>query len=306
MGLEISKSLPVMSANQLPRHRISKRPVKPWNTAGAIERLLVTGGTGFIGGAVLAELYNGPNWPRTLIMVRAANTAEARERIIKSLQRFLPHAAIDAHLLNNQIILGGLEDCERLRADPRVCDVSHVVHSAAVTAFSNHPRIREINVDASLRFVGVLNECARVERFVNVGTAWCVGMDVDKVVIEDGEQNSPTHVVPYTQSKLEFERTLRRQYPGFPMISARPSIVIGHTQLGTSPSGSIYWVFRSAQILGQSTCSFDERIDVVPVDWVAQTLIHLLTKKTCGLTPITCRAGKALSPRSLRSKRRLQ
>ena len=247
MGLEVSKSLPVRSAHQLPGHRVSKLPPTPWNTAGAIERLLVTGGTGFIGGAVLAELFNGPNWPRTLIMVRAENIAEARERIVKSLLRFLPHVAIDAHLLNDQIVLGGLEDCERLRADPRVRDVTHVVHSAAVTAFSNHPRIREINVDASLRFVDVLSKCARVERFVNVGTAWCVGMDIDKVVIEDGEQNSATHVVPYTQSKLEFEHTLRRRYPGFPMISARPSIVIGHTQLGTSPSGSIYWVFRATR-----------------------------------------------------------
>ena len=192
MGLEMSKSLPVRSANRLPGHPISKLPPKPWNTAGAIKRLLVTGGTGFIGGAVLAELFSGPNWPHTLIMVRAETIAEARQRIVKSLNRFLPHDAIDARLSNDQIVLGGLEDCERLRSDPRIHDVTHVVHSAAVTAFSNHPRIREINVDASLRFVDVLSACARVERFVNVGTAWCVGMDIDKLVIEDGEQNSAT------------------------------------------------------------------------------------------------------------------
>ena len=153
-----------------------------------------------------------------------------------------------------------------------------MIHSAAVTAFSNHPRIRAINVDASLQFVEVLTKCARVQRFINVGTAWCVGMDVEKLVAEDKDFGSDTHIVPYTESKLEFERTVHKLHPDFPFVSARPSIVVGHTRLGTQPSGSIYWVFRSVQVLGRFSCGFDDRMDVVPVDWVAKALVDL-TKK---------------------------
>lgn len=244
----------------------------------SIEQILVTGGTGFIGGAVLAELIETRFWRQTLIMVRAADTKEARARIIRSIQRFLPGKPLEDLVTDDQIIVAGLEDVTRLLDEPRMRNVSHVIHSAAVTAFSDHPRIRAINVDAALQFVGVLKQCSNVQRFVNVGTAWCVGMDVPKLVYEDGEQGSANHVVPYTQSKLEFEKSVRRFHPEFPFVSARPSIVVGHTRYGTAPSGSIYWVFRSVQVLGQFICSFDERIDVVPVDWVAQSLIKLALK----------------------------
>jgi hypothetical protein len=60
----------------------------------------------------------------------------------------------------------------------------------------------------------------------------------------------------------------------------RPSIVVGHTRYGTRPSGSIYWVFQTAALIGCCTCPLDERIDVVPVDWVANGLVYLATKPT--------------------------
>ena len=259
----------------------------------SVEKILVTGGTGFIGGAVLCELINTEYWPQTLIMVRGANHAEARERIVRSLKRFLPDAPVESMIADSQIIVAGLEDAKSLVDEPRIRDVSHVIHSAAVTAFSNHPRIRAINVDASLEFVRVLKSCARVQRFINVGTAWCVGMDVEKLVAEDGDQGSAKHVVPYTESKLEFERTVRRLHPDFPFVSARPSIVVGHTKYGTQPSGSIYWVFRSVHVLGKFSCSFDERMDVVPVDWVAQALMRLAFKEELSFDTYHLSAGES-------------
>ena len=258
----------------------------------SIEKILVTGGTGFIGGAVLAELIEGPRWPQILIMVRAANVKDGRDRIIKSIERFQPELPLDALVCENQIIAVGLEDVARLADEPRIRDVTHVIHSAAVTAFSKHPRIRAINVDASLQFVAVLKKFARVQRFINVGTAWCVGMDVEKLVCEDGEQGSSTHIVPYTESKLEFEKAVRRQYPDFPFVSARPSIVVGHTRYGTAPSSSIYWVFRSVQVLGQFSCEFDGKMDVVPVDWVARALIGLATKDELSFDTYHLSAGE--------------
>lgn len=258
----------------------------------SIDKILVTGGTGFIGGAVLAELIASPYWSQTLIMVRGANFTDARDRIVKSLKRFMPDTAVEDLISDDQIIVAGLEDVKQLLKEPRMHNVSHVIHSAAVTAFSNHPRIRAINVDASLEFVDVLKKCAKVQRFINVGTAWCVGMDVEKLVAEDGDQGSLKHIVPYTESKLEFERSVRRLHPDFPFVSARPSIVVGHTRYGTQPSGSIYWVFRSVHVLAKFSCSFDEKMDVVPVDWVAQSLMSLALKEELSFDTYHLSAGR--------------
>lgn len=250
----------------------------PTNVAGEVQTLLLTGGTGFIGGAVLAEIIDTPLWARTLVMVRAARVDEARRRLADSIARFFPGRDVFDLIQPQQIISCGLEDVASLECDPRLCQVTHVVHSAAVTSFANHPRIRTINVEASETFVQLLQKVSPIQRFINVGTAWCVGMGGGKVIWEGGSQQTETHVVPYTRSKIEFEQLIRRKYPAFPLISARPSIVVGHSKLGTAPSGSIYWVFRAAQLLGSFTCRFDDKQDVVPADWVAKALVHLMLK----------------------------
>jgi nucleoside-diphosphate-sugar epimerase len=240
--------------------------------------LLVTGGTGFIGGGVLAELLESPLWKKTRLLVRAKSIDEARQRIISSIERFRPAADPASLVTNDQIFLAGLEDTACLSNDARIGDITHVIHAAAVTSFSKSPRIKAVNVDASLAFVRALVDRADIKRFVYVGTAWCVGVETGATVPEGQQHGNGKHLVPYTESKLIFEREARKQFPDLPFVTARPSIVVGHTQLGVEPSASIYWVFHSAALIGSFTCSLDDRIDVVPVDWVARALVDLATR----------------------------
>jgi nucleoside-diphosphate-sugar epimerase len=238
--------------------------------------LLITGGTGFIGGAVLDELCDTEVWPNVLIFVRALTLFEGRQRILQSIRRFRPEFPSD-ELLDTQIILGDLHGLAEVATDARLEKVAYVIHSAAVTSFSSAERIANTNVDASLAFVSMLVERSPLKRFVNVGTAWSVGFVSDAVVLEGEGARSDVHFVPYTKSKADFERLARHTFAKAPFVSVRPSIVVGHTRFGTEPSGSIYWVFRAAAILGAFTCRLEDRIDVVPVDWVARSLIQIAT-----------------------------
>ena len=76
--------------------------------------------------------------------------------------------------------------------------------------------------------------------------------------------------------KAEAERLLSEQFADLPVVVARPSIVVGHTELGCKPSGSIFWVLRAVEALRFITWDLENRIDVVPVDWAADALTHLL------------------------------
>jgi nucleoside-diphosphate-sugar epimerase len=58
----------------------------------------------------------------------------------------------------------------------------------------------------------------------------------------------------------------------------RPTIIIGHTRLGCRPSPSIFWVFRMARALGRFTCAPEDRVDVVPADYCAEAILHLMEK----------------------------
>lgn len=64
---------------------------------------------------------------------------------------------------------------------------------------------------------------------------------------------------------------------GAPLIIARPSNIVGHSELGTRVPGNLFWPFRAAWLLGRHTWHHSRYIDVVPVDWVADTLLTLLT-----------------------------
>ena len=242
-------------------------------------RLLITGATGFLGGAIIAELIALPEWDDALLLVRAASREEAAERVRNTLRRFEVSAAQIARVRAEQMVLGDFKDPAAIFANADLSRVTHVINSGAVATFSNHPQLWEINVVGAFDFAQRLAVAAKLERFVHVGTAMCVGPDAPSPVPEDYQPPAPIrHLVPYTETKIAIEARLRAELPALPLIRARPTIIVGHSRLGTRPSGSIYWVFRVAQGLERFTVAPDGKIDVVPVDWAARTLIALALK----------------------------
>ncbi len=241
--------------------------------------LLITGGTGFLGGAIVAELATRDIWPQIRLLVRAGSKEEGVARIRATLGRFEVPAADIARVSPDQVILGDLGAPDVIFTDPALASITHVINSAALATFSANPQLWPINVDGTFIFAKLLSETARIERFVHVGTAMCVGPDATPPVAENHVAVDPIrHLVPYTETKIEIERKLRRELPHLPLIQARPTIIVGHSQLGTRPSGSIFWVFRTAMLLERWTVAPEGRIDVVPVDWAARALIELALK----------------------------
>lgn len=239
-------------------------------------RVLVTGATGFLGGAVMAELLNRDLAASALMLVRAASSAEGLERVRESLRRFEVGDAALAQLREEQIILGDFADVAAFANDARLEEATQVINCAAIASFSNNPKIWPINVDGTFAFAERMAKVKGLQRFLHVGTAMACGPDLPAPVKESWTMPpKDEHLVPYTASKAAIEIMMHEQLPQLPLVVVRPSIVVGHSRLGCKPSGSIYWVFQMAQMLEAFTCARDDQVDVIPVDYCAEVLVEL-------------------------------
>jgi nucleoside-diphosphate-sugar epimerase len=232
-------------------------------------RILLTGATGFLGGAVLARWLESRAEGTMVLPVRAGSLPEAHERVARSLARF------GAEPRGCSVLPADLADPESL-SRLEIGPVTHVLHLAAHTSFRSAQTARRVNVDGTLALAKLARSSPGLRRFVHVGTAMICGDRPARLVREeDYPRRDVRWLVPYTETKAEAEERLGGL--DLPLIVARPSIVVGHRQLGCGPSGSIFWVFRAMDRLGWTAWDLDGRIDVVPVDWVADALLRLLS-----------------------------
>lgn len=241
--------------------------------------ILLTGGTGFVGGAIAAELVQRGLLAQSRFLVRAGDPVEACTRLRDNLLRFGIAPAQAQELRPEQVICGDLTDLPAFASHPLLGGLTHVIHAAALATFSSNPKIWASNVDGTLALARAVMARSRLTRWLQVGTAMCCGPGLASPVQESWQAGlrDDLHLVPYTRSKLAVEQALRA-LPDLPLVVARASIVVGHSKLGCAPSPSIFWVFRMAFALERFTCAPDERIDIIPADWCAYALVSLALK----------------------------
>lgn len=263
----------------------------------ASNSILLTGATGFLGGAVAARLVDEGFAECLLFLVRAESPEEGLERLRDNLRL---HAVLESALQRlqpRQILCGDLLDTRWLGSERgRLMRVEQVINCAAVASFSKNPNIWPVNVEGTFAFARIMSESRHLKRFLHVGTAMCCGPERESPVHESWDfPHSDEQLVDYTASKAEIERRMREELPSLPLVVARPSIVVGHSELGCQASGSIFWVFRMGFALESFTCGLDEQIDVIPVDYCAEALVALALKPTLGHSLYHISAGHASS-----------
>jgi nucleoside-diphosphate-sugar epimerase len=241
--------------------------------------VLLTGATGFLGGAVLAQLLESRRPSRVLLLVRAPTPEAAAERVRRSVARFVDLDRLGSALDSCEVVRGDLTDPAAL-ADARLDEATHVLHLAANTSFRSVRGVRHTNILGTLTLAHRMRRAPRLRRFLYVGTSYICGDSAPRIVREDDYPRPDVrHLVEYTSSKAECEMLLANTAPELPLVVARPSVVVGHTRLGCLPSASIWWFYRTADLLRRTTFPLDNSDDVVPVDYAADALLFLLFKE---------------------------
>jgi thioester reductase-like protein len=243
---------------------------------------LLTGGTGFLGGEVLARLLEREDAP-VYVLVRAASDEEADARlegIVSSLvgpsERWSRRAiAVRGDVARAWLGIGSA------RRDWLAERVGRVIHCAASVSFTlGLEDSRAINVIGTRRVVELAQLCARrggLDSFVHVSTAFVAGThpgtfaesDLD---LSQGFRNA------YEQSKFEAERVVHERGSGLPAQIVRPSIVVGDSATGWTPAFNVLYGPMKAFSRGAYPAIPARRsapVDVVPVDYVADAILAL-------------------------------
>ena len=244
--------------------------------------VFLTGATGFLGMEVLARLLEKGD-REVLALVRAPDTAAAQERLDGVLAKLWRDPS--PYLGRARAVAGdvtqpglGIPNDERARVAE---EAGAVLHCAASISFDLPlDEARQINVEGTREVIGFARECkalGRLERFVHVSTAYVSGKQSGTFrerQLDAAQEFRNT----YEQTKWEAEHVVMGAGDLAPAI-ARPSIVMGESDTGWTPAFNVlYWPLRAF-----SRGLFDEipalpvaHVDVVPVDYVADALVHLL------------------------------
>ncbi len=264
-------------------------------TRSAPPTVLLTGATGFLGSALAVDLLQRGLKP--LFLVRAADAVTARRRLDESISRMGAGAPLRTLLDDDMMLCGDLGDfAGRHAGDSRLACVTHVINCAALASFAWKPEVWDVNVNHTTTFAQSAARLPHLQRFLHVGTAMICGDTRNTIVHEDDfPSDGSRQFVPYTRSKAEMERRLPEIFGDARLVVARPSIVVGHTQLGCAPSPSIFWVFRMIHAARLIPFAPTNAVDIIPVDYCAQALVHLALKPQLTHARYHVAAGPQLS-----------
>jgi thioester reductase-like protein len=244
--------------------------------------VFLTGATGFLGMEVLARLLERGDRD-VIALVRAADDEAAGERldgVLRTLWQEPEPYRDRVRAVAGDVSQPGL-GMSQVQRTSLAEDVGAVLHCAASIAFDLPlDEARAINVEGTREMVGFARECkalGRLERFVHVSTAYVAGRHNGtfrerQLVAGQSFRNT------YEQTKWEAEHVVRAAGDLAPAI-ARPSIVMGESDTGWTPAFNVlYWPLRafSRGLFTEIPAIPSAHVDIVPVDYVADALVHLL------------------------------
>ena len=254
-----------------------------------MKTILLTGGTGFLGPCLALKFLN--DGVRIIFLARSKKDKSATERVIEAL-RFT-----DQHFSWNQ------DMCEVIEGDvteplPRIKGIDRIIHCAALLSFDERERgqILKVNHEGTKNMLDFALR-SNVPEFGYISTAYIFGDKREKggKIFEDEFNCDQKFFNSYEESKFLAEGAVRNKAREIKISIFRPSIVIVNSLTGlTSSFTGFYTVYRSLHSIkeretkktGKSILSLPINFfcnprswsNLVPVDWVANTIFLLTTR----------------------------
>jgi nucleoside-diphosphate-sugar epimerase len=276
----------------MPNRPVSLIDFRTAHQKGAAPRSthLVTGATGFVGGAIVLELLEQTS-DRIVALVRpGAQTAETRfaRALTQAAEAYGSEIDVSAALARCRVVAGDVVAQGCGLASASIGRVTQVWHCAASLRYEDRyaEEIRAINVEGTRRVLELAEELD-AETFNHVSTAYVAGRRTGII------REQPLAVVEvnnhYERSKVDAEGIVRSAF-GPRVRIFRPSIVVGHSRTlsATTFTGFYGFVRQLVQFRGmvnRMQAGMLERrplrlrmdpeapINLVPIDTVAREAV---------------------------------
>jgi thioester reductase-like protein len=248
--------------------------------------IFLTGSTGYIGAhiaAILLDRYSD----RLNLLVRAKTEQQAHERLWHALQLHLDFPQVrDAIETRISIFRGDLTDSRFGLAKDEYARLAGTTDSVIHCAASLNRKSEKSCLNVNLRGTLEVAQLARraqdahgLRRFSQVSTVAVAGTRSHEVVSEDSSIDwNRSDYDPYARTKKFCEHMVRELLPEVPRTVFRPSIVLGDSRRAETTQFDMVRAFVFLAGLPVLPFRPSDRIDIVPVNYVAESVVALHQK----------------------------
>ncbi len=249
--------------------------------------ILVTGSTGYIGAHLVAGVLER-HGERLNLLVRAKDPHEAEVRLWRALQlhmdfpTFLGFLRARIHIFRGDLT-GKLFGLPEQEYKALMATTDSVIHCAASLNRKSEKSCLNVNLRGTLEVVELAmraRDAHGLRRFSHVSTVAVAGMRSNEVVTEDASIDwNRSDYDPYARTKKFCEHMIRELLPDVPRTIFRPSIVLGDSRRGETTQFDMVRAFVFLAGLPVLPFRPDDRLDIVPVDYVADAIVTLHQKE---------------------------
>jgi len=249
--------------------------------------IFLTGSTGYIGAHVAFNLLESCTEPLNLL-VRARDEQEAQSRLWRAFQLHMEFPRFRDFLHSRLVIFRGDLTGERFglaEEDYRrlACFTDSIVHCAATLNRKSEKSCLNVNLRGTLEVIQLAMRARDdhgLRRFSHVSTVAVAGHRSNEVVQEDTAIDwERSDYDPYARTKKFCEHMIRQLLPDVPRTIFRPSIVLGDSRRPETNQFDMVKAFVFLAGLPVLPFRPADRIDIVPVDFVADAIATLHLKE---------------------------
>src|SRR5271169_5187613 len=248
----------------------------------------LTGSTGYLGSYLVAGLFTGHE-ERLNLLVRAKTEQEARERLWQSLQLHFEFPEFLEYLHSRMRIFRGDLTAERfgLTDDEYralVDSTDSILHCAASLNRKSEKQCLNVNLRGTLEVIQLARRAQNrhgLRRYSHVSTVAVAGKRQNEVVTEDAAIDwSRSDYDPYARTKKFCEHMANQLLPDVPKTIFRPAIILGDSKRADTSQFDMVQAFHVLAQMPVLPLRPDDRIDVVPANYVGKAVVTIHQKET--------------------------